>query len=134
MTDLDGARRLLGMARKDLQALRGMTDSATFADEIFGFHAQQSVEKGLKAWLAVRGVEYPKTHDLRALLALLSEDGVDVEDLWDLVEYNLFAVQFRYEAFELFEEALDREAVIQRVAALTQRVEAVLAEAAGGLN
>jgi HEPN domain-containing protein len=131
MIDLDGARRLLGMARKDLQALQGMTDSATFADEIFGFHAQQSMEKSLKAWLAVRGVEYPKTHDLRALLALLTEHGIDVQDLWDLVEYNLFAVQFRYEAFDLFEEVLDREAVIRRVVALVQRVERVVGEAEG---
>jgi len=119
------------MARKDLQALQGMTDSATFADEIFGFHAQQSMEKSLKAWLAVRGVEYPKTHDLRALLALLIEHGIDVGDLWDLVEFNLFAVQFRYEAFDLFEEVLDREAVIRRVIALVQRVERVVGEAEG---
>jgi len=131
MIDLDGAGRLLGMARKDLQALQGMTDSAMFADEIFGFHAQQSMEKSLKAWLAVRGVEYPKTHDLRALLALLIEHGIDVGDLWDLVEFNLFAVQFRYEAFDLFEEVLDREAVIRRVIALVQRVERVVGEAEG---
>jgi hypothetical protein len=39
------ARNLLIMARKDFDALRGMIDNPLFADEIFGFHAQQAVEK-----------------------------------------------------------------------------------------
>jgi HEPN domain-containing protein len=33
------------------------------------FHAQQAVEKYLKAWMVVRGAEFPKTHDIEALLA-----------------------------------------------------------------
>jgi HEPN domain-containing protein len=44
------------MATKDLRALQGMLDNKTFADEVFGFHAQQIVEKSLKAWLSLRGV------------------------------------------------------------------------------
>lgn len=43
------------MASKDLAALRGMIDASLFADEIFGFHAQQAVEKSLKAWITVAG-------------------------------------------------------------------------------
>jgi HEPN domain-containing protein len=31
-----------------------MADSPLFADEIFGFHTQQAVEKALKAWLSAR--------------------------------------------------------------------------------
>jgi hypothetical protein len=45
MIDLEGARRMVSMAQKDLTALRGMMNRETFADEIFGFHAQQGVEK-----------------------------------------------------------------------------------------
>jgi len=33
-------------------------------DEAIGLHAQQGVEKALKAALAVRGVRYPFTHDI----------------------------------------------------------------------
>jgi HEPN domain-containing protein len=62
MAERDEAQRLLAAAQKDLRALRGMTDADTFADEIFGFHAQQAVEKALKAWLALLGEEYPRTH------------------------------------------------------------------------
>lgn len=35
------------------------------------FHAQQCVEKYLKALLVTQGVEFPKTHDLGELLVLL---------------------------------------------------------------
>lgn len=35
-------RYLLAAAHKDLRALQGMSDSSFFADEIFGFHAQQA--------------------------------------------------------------------------------------------
>ncbi|HZU41746.1 MAG TPA: HEPN domain-containing protein [Terriglobales bacterium] len=37
------------------------------------FHAQQCVEKHLKAWLTSRGVLFPKTHDLAQLVDLLPE-------------------------------------------------------------
>ncbi len=40
------------------------------------FHAQQSVEKYLKAILVSKFVEFPKTHDLLALNHLLERNGV----------------------------------------------------------
>lgn len=63
MASFEEACLLLAAANRDFRALRGMTDSSVFADEIFGFHAQQAAEKALKAWLAVLDVEYPRTHD-----------------------------------------------------------------------
>lgn len=42
-------RHLLAAAHKDLRARQGMSDSSIFADEIFGFHAQQAAGKALKA-------------------------------------------------------------------------------------
>ncbi len=71
MSDLKQARVLLTAAERDISALRGMADAAVFADEIFGFHAQQAAEKLLKAWLALLGETYPTTHDLDRLLAML---------------------------------------------------------------
>ena len=121
------------MARKDLDALSGMNDAATFADEVFGFHAQQAVEKTLKAWSCILGVEYPKTHDIRLLLRILRERGCQVEGLRDLVEYNAFAVEFRYEPFDTPDEPLDRPAVLSNVKNLVEHVERLVrdAEAAG---
>ena len=44
MSDLDHARQMLAIARRDLKALGGMLDPDIFAYEIFGFHAQQTAE------------------------------------------------------------------------------------------
>jgi HEPN domain-containing protein len=92
-------------------------DRETFVDEVFGFHAQQAVEKALKAWLSQLGAEYPKTHDLDELFALLADSGGQVPaELSDLRDLADFAVQYRYEAFD---EPLpiDREATVARVKA-----------------
>ena len=42
MNELDHARAMLLLAQKDQRALRGMLDEEVFAEEIFGFHAQQA--------------------------------------------------------------------------------------------
>ncbi|UCF90478.1 MAG: HEPN domain-containing protein [Desulfobacterales bacterium] len=39
------------------------------------FHAQQCVEKYLKAFLTFKTVDFPKTHDMGELLALISESA-----------------------------------------------------------
>lgn len=108
MRDIEGARRLIEMARKDLKALEHMDDPESFPDEVFGFHVQQVAEKTLKSWLAVLGREYPMTHDLSFLLRVLEDAGADVDRFWDLVEYNAFAVQYRYEAYDGQDEPLFR--------------------------
>ena len=48
MADLEHANFLLRMAYKDFNALVGMLGNSLFADEIFGFHVQQTVEKNIK--------------------------------------------------------------------------------------
>ena len=48
MADLERARVMLRMAHRDFNALVGMLENPLFADEIFGFHVQQAVEKALK--------------------------------------------------------------------------------------
>ena len=39
--------------------------------DIVCFHAQQCVEKYLKAFLVLEGIDFPKTHDIEVLTALL---------------------------------------------------------------
>ncbi|MEW6228124.1 MAG: HEPN domain-containing protein [Bacillota bacterium] len=129
MAEYDEARRLLFAAYRDLRALQGMTDALVFADEIFGFHAQQAAEKALKAWLALLGVEYPKTHDITLLLSMLTAHGQSVDSLYDLIEFNPYAVQLRYEAFDEVGEPLQRDAVIARVGELVRKVQALIGRA-----
>jgi hypothetical protein len=117
MSDSDHARALLDMAKGDVNALRGMAQPSLletdfFSDEIFGFHAQQAVEKILKAWLSSKGVRYPRTHDLMAIISSLEDAGENVDDLRELVDLNPFAVQYRYETLDNDEEPVDREGLI----------------------
>jgi hypothetical protein len=47
-SDRDHALLLLELAGKDHKALANMRDEDVFEEEIFGFHAQQAIEKTLK--------------------------------------------------------------------------------------
>lgn len=114
MRDIEHAQDLLKLAQADFKALTGMGDQEIFTDAIFGFHAQQAIEKALKAWLAALGVSYPKTHDLRLLLVLLEENNQEIEELWDLLEFSPYAVQLRYD-WNPEEIPLDRKTVIGRL-------------------
>lgn len=124
MSDLDHARMMLSMARKDLTALQNMLDMNAFANEIFGFHAQQAVEKALKAWLSLVDVDYPRIHDLEELLALLERHRETVpERFYALIDLTDFAVQFRYASFEDLDNQLDRAEMIHQVTGLVEYVE-----------
>ena len=128
MSDLEAAKHMIAAAERDLHALRHMLDPGAFALEVFGFHAQQVVEKSLKAWLSLRGKEYPRAHSLRLLIAVLEQIEPDLTEAWNLVDLNAFAVQFRYEAFNLSEDSLNREEILLRVEQLYRRVEKLFRE------
>jgi len=123
MSNLQQARQLLIVAQRDLKALAGMMDRQIFADEIFGFHIQQAAEKCLKAWLAAMAEVYPLTHDLGVLLQQLEQTGCDVTPYWDLLEYNAFAVQLRYDAIGAEDVPINRTFALAQVQHLYARVE-----------
>jgi len=70
------ARAMLNKARDDQRILVALSRAADCPPWGLGFHAQQSVEKALKAVLASRSIRYPRTHDLGLLLDLLREAGL----------------------------------------------------------
>ena len=111
-----GAAAILARkAAEDATAVREFAANPEIADGIIGFHAQQAIEKWLKAVLASRGVDFEYTHDLRHLIALadLGEDEApfDLREAVDLTEY---AVPLRYEDL-LDAEPLDRDATVNLV-------------------
>jgi HEPN domain-containing protein len=124
MSDIKQAQAMLRMAHRDLNALRGMQNAEVFADEIFGFHVQQAVEKGLKAWMCAVGITYPFTHQVSRLLVLLRDAGAEVDAFWGLDEFTIYAHQARYEEGHVAADApLEREHLIQSVGALVSQVE-----------
>lgn len=126
MNSTDHAKLLLLMASKDIKALDLMIMPESVDDEIFGFHAQQAVEKTLKAWISLAGGAYAKNHDLSMLLLTLHGLGCDIEKLKDLISLNAFAAQFRYEALEPDDEPLDRQETRAQVQYAFDTVQAML--------
>ena len=60
------------------------------------FHAQQAVEKSLKAVLVLRGVEFPKSHSLSRLIDLLPANIERDESLVESAKLTAYATTFRY--------------------------------------
>ena len=97
-------------ANNDATAAREFADNPEISDEIIGFHAQQAVEKWLKAVMASLGLPQQRTHDIDQLVRLLEEHGVDLPaPRARLAELTDFAVPLRYEDL-LDAEPLDRRA------------------------
>jgi HEPN domain-containing protein len=116
MSPIDAPRDLLMLAEKDYRAAQILARADDPQMDAAGFHLQQAVEKSLKAWLVLKRIDYPRTHDLNPLLGLLEDQGENVESFWALLELNPFAVQFRYElAGETFPN-------FEQLAQLTERL------------
>lgn len=101
------ARLMLQKARQDLALVRSVAQSPDVADEIVGFHAQQAIEKSIKAALTRFGIEYRYTHDLSVLY--LQAEGAGIfppGSIDDVEQFTDFAVQFRYALFQA--QDLDR--------------------------
>ena len=65
--------------------------------DVAAFHAQQAVEKLLKAYLVYKYQEFEKIHDLGELVALCSSHDASFADLRDQASVlTPFAVRFRY--------------------------------------
>jgi HEPN domain-containing protein len=81
MKDIKHAKKMLVKAKQDFNALLGMKeDSSFFNDEIFGFHAQQAVEKIIKAYLSINGVKFSKIHDIKELISMLKDNKINFPD------------------------------------------------------
>ncbi len=104
-TDL--AHRFLELADRDIKVFRKLVGDREIDDAVIGFHAQQAVEKCLKAVLARHEVAIRKVHDLHALMDLLADQRLPLPPMRnEIVELNPFAVILRYELAET--ESLDR--------------------------
>lgn len=60
------------------------------------FHAQQCVEKYLKALLVQTGTDFPKTHDLRVLIELVLSKFSTTLDKKKILILNRYTIEARY--------------------------------------
>jgi HEPN domain-containing protein len=92
------AERYLRLARRDEAAFRALLASSTVDFAVACFHAQQAVEKALKAVMFLHGLEFRRTHDLEELSGTLADAGINIplkED--ELRRLTPYAVEFRYD-------------------------------------
>jgi HEPN domain-containing protein len=126
MSDLEHARLLNRLARDNLVVLQTLEPLPAIAPAILGFHAQQSVEKALKAWLSFLGVAYPRIHHLKDLIDLVEDqDPSGVLPYRTLQCLTPFAVQFRYDDLDPA-DVTDLHEVIEQVAELLEHVDRLI--------
>ncbi len=106
---------LIRKSEQDEKALRTLLSDPEIDTEILGFHAQQAIEKLLKAWLCHSGIDYPKNHQLGLLLELAQANHLSFPDsLNDVILLSPFATVFRYDALPL-DADMDRHSLLQLV-------------------
>jgi HEPN domain-containing protein len=117
--DLDPwAEKLLLKAAEDETAIQ--IDELT--DGPFGFHAQQAVEKLIKALLSQLSIPFDYTHDISKLAQQLQVAGENLPVGPDaLTELNKFAVVYRYDSIPNL-EIPDRPAAIETVRLIREHI------------
>jgi HEPN domain-containing protein len=81
--------------QKAMQVLMGSDESPLWA---VGFHAQQAVEKAMKAVLCSMRIAYPMTHDLELIVGVLRSNRiVPPPDADELVTLNPYGSILRYD-------------------------------------
>jgi len=110
--------KLFALSANDAEVLKYPLPS-----EIFGFHAQQSAEKLLKAWLSGCHAAYPFSHNLEDLMIQLEGLGERLPALsFPLLRLQPFAVVLRYD----FGPQISDEERVQMIACLSELREHVL--------
>ncbi len=96
-------------AEDDFRIVRRLCEGASPSANGICFHAQQCVEKLIKALLIQNGFEPPRIHDLeqlRNMLGATAPSGMPAAS--DLAFLNVCAVEMRYPGFEPEQALVDR--------------------------
>ena len=94
----DHALLMMAKAAEDQYALEQLVNDDNVSNSVIGFHAQQAVEKLMKAVLTNGEVRYRRTHDLGELLDLLQEQNITLPpEARKLPGLTPYAADFRYD-------------------------------------
>ena len=122
---IEVAGLLVRRAQSDLRACHRLADDPEMDDDVVGFHAQQAVEKSVKAALVLHGIDFPKTHDLDFLLARAEGRGLLIpKQIEDAEWLTPWAAQLRYDEAAA---PLDRRAAIEAATSAVDWARSLLA-------
>ncbi|HEX3733540.1 MAG TPA: HEPN domain-containing protein [Solirubrobacterales bacterium] len=97
MNQFDLAADLIALAREDLASAKALATAEGISERPVGFHAQQAVEKALKAAIALTGGDFPFTHNLGLLMRLCEDNGLELPpDLQKADRLTPYAATVRY--------------------------------------
>jgi HEPN domain-containing protein len=89
--------RWLTKADEDLAVAKQLLEDGVPYYAAIGFHAQQSAEKFIKAFLVSAQLEFPKTHDLRRLTEIVEQKSEKLaEQLRECHVLSDYGVDTRY--------------------------------------
>jgi HEPN domain-containing protein len=118
---------LLRLADQDRMAFRTLCANPEIEMRVVGFHAQQAVEKFLKAVLVTRGMVFAPTHDLARLAQALETNGTVLPVAIDaLKRLNPYAVAFRYDDRDI--HTITRDDISALVVTIANFANATLSE------
>lgn len=85
-------------AENDYKTVQNELNSTEPVTDTICFHAQQCVEKYLKAFLCKCNKQFRKTHDLSELITLCAEIDPEFKELfdWEVDELTGYATELRY--------------------------------------
>jgi len=90
-------REWVRKAESDFKTAAHLLKSSPDLAEGTSFHSQQAAEKYLKAFLVWHQIEFPKTHDIEALLKLAGKiDDKITEILREAIILTPYGVDYRY--------------------------------------
>ena len=120
--NLEEAWRSLRLADRDIRAFEVLNQDGSVHLSVVCFHAQQAVEKSLKAVLFARRIESRRTHSLTELASLLQQHGIESPVADDyLLRLNPYAVTFRYDDVDI--QLISRKEVADLVTTMRQWAE-----------
>lgn len=100
-TKIDLVKSWLEKAERDFKVAKRELSSDELFSDIVCFHAQQAVEKYLKAYLTSLDIYFEKTHNIEDLILLVSQKDETILDLKDIgTELSPYAIETRYPEFE----------------------------------
>jgi HEPN domain-containing protein len=93
--------RILGewvrKAQADMAVAHRLVCDEAIYSSAAAFHCQQAAEKFIKAFLVWSEIDFPKTHDLKQLLALASRTNEQLAaDLHEATALTPYGVDLRY--------------------------------------
>ncbi len=98
--DMDKGLFLIAKADHAIAKLTVSSMQDELSINIAAYHAQQAIEKLMKAMLNLEGVAYPATHNISLLIDVAQEKEVHFPDWLDDITFllNGWATQTRYNA------------------------------------